>query len=105
MDRHKLNDAIAQGEAEYDVSGERQRVVLDVINSDIKQLMKICKKHNRDMPTEIKLIYDVKSKSLKTDYRYDLVYTNDPVKTASIVSNEWFEEVKKENSRRSAHSF
>ncbi|AGT43826.1 hypothetical protein [Treponema pedis] len=97
--RHKLNDAIAQGEAEYDVSGERQRMVLDVINSDIEKLMKICKEHNRDMPTEMKLIYDVKNKSLKAEYRYDLVYTNDPVKTASIVSDDWFEEIKKENGR------
>lgn len=69
------------------------------MNIDIEKLVKICKKHNRDMPTEMKLIYDVKSKSLKADYRYDLVYTNVPVKTASIVSDDWFEEVKKENSR------
>ena len=46
------------------------------------------------MPTEMKLIYDVKSKSLKAAYRYDLVYTNDPVKTASIVADDWFEDVK-----------
>ena len=47
------------------------------MNIDIEKLVKICKEHNRDMPTEMKLIYDVKSKSLKADYRYDLVYTND----------------------------
>ncbi|WP_373800061.1 hypothetical protein [Bacteroides heparinolyticus] len=97
--RHKLNDAISQGESKYDVSGERQQMVLDVIKSDIEKLMNICKEYNRDMPTEIKLIYDVKRNSLKANYRYDLVYSNDPVKTASVVSNDWFEEVKKENSR------
>ena len=42
----------------------------------------------------MKLIYDVKSKSLKADYRYDLVYSNDPVKTASNIGDDWFEEVK-----------
>lgn len=69
------------------------------MNIDIEKLVKICKEHNRDMPTEMKLIYDVKSKSLKADYRYDLVYSNDPVKTASNIGDDWFEEVKKENSR------
>ena len=67
------------------------------MNIDIEKLVKICKEHNRDMPTEMKLIYDVKSKSLKADYRYDLVYSNDPVKTASNIGDDWFEEVKKEN--------
>lgn len=43
------------------------------------------------MPTEIKLIYDVKKNSLKAEYKYDLVYSNDPVKTADDIAMEWFE--------------
>lgn len=46
------------------------------------------------MPTEFKLIYDVKSSKLKAEYKYDLVYTNDDVKTADDISDEWFEEIK-----------
>lgn len=51
----------------------------------------------RDMPTEMKLIYDVQSGKFKAQYKYDLVYTNDEVKTASHIADEWFEEVKNNN--------
>lgn len=35
-----------------------------------------------DMPTEMKLIYVVKSGNFKAEYKYNLVYTNDDIKTA-----------------------
>lgn len=95
VDRHKLNDAInPEKEPMYDVSTERQGMVMDIINSDIKKLMQLCKEYNKEMPTQIKMIYDVKKNSLKVAYRYDLVYSNDPVKTASNIGDDWFEEVK-----------
>ena len=46
------------------------------------------------MPTEIKLIYDVKKNSLKAEYKYNLVYSNDPVKTADDIAMEWFEAIR-----------
>jgi len=45
------------------------------------------------MPAEIKIIYDVSSNSLKAEYKYDLVYSNDPEKTADDMAREWFEEI------------
>lgn len=99
VERHKLNDAVdSKINFRYDVTGDRQGGVMDIINDDIKKLMKLCKEFGKEMPTEIKLIYDVKRNSLKADYRYDLVYTNDPVKTADHIELEWFEQIKSENS-------
>ena len=46
------------------------------------------------MPTELKLIYDVKSGKLQAEYKYDLVYSDDEVKTADDIAEEWFDEVK-----------
>ena len=97
VERHKLNEAIKIGEEKYDVSVDRQKAVIKIINSDIGALLKICKEYDRPMPTEMKIDYDVKNNSLKAEYKYELVYSNDAVKTASDIAAEWFEEVKKGN--------
>ena len=97
VERHKLNEAIKIGEERYDVSVDRQKDVIKIINSDIEELLKICKEYGRPMPTEMKIVYDVKNNSHKAEYKYELVYSNDAVKTASDIAAEWFEEVKKGN--------
>lgn len=95
--KHKLNDALDKNEDfVYDVSGERQDSVLKIINSDVEKIMNICKKYDRDMPTEIKLVYDVEKNSLRAEYKYDLIYSHDPVKTADNVAMEWFEQIQNE---------
>lgn len=98
--KHKLNDAIDYNvvKFQYDTSAGRQKVVMNIINDDIEKIYKLCNEHKREMPTEIKLIYDFKSNSLKAEYKYDLVYSNDPVKTADDIAMEWFEQIKVENS-------
>jgi len=100
--KHKLNDAlvIANEKAEfvYNTSSERQGTTLKIINSDIEKIIHLCKEYKREMPTEMKLIYDVVKNKLMVDYKYDLVYFNDPIKTANDIALEWFEEIKGENS-------
>lgn len=49
------------------------------------------------MPTEMKLIYDVKANSLDAQYKYDNVYSKSKIKTAYDIANEWFEEIKKKS--------
>ncbi|MGE6599271.1 immunity protein YezG family protein [Bacillus proteolyticus] len=94
---HKVNDALGDGDERYDVSRERQFMVLRIICEDIEKVEELCKEYERDMPTEMKLIYDVKSGKFKAEYKYDLVYTNDDVKTSGHIADEWFEEVKNNN--------
>ncbi|WP_297430667.1 hypothetical protein [Clostridium sp.] len=95
--KHNLNDAIDESEERYDVSTERQFAVLNIINDDVKKIKNLCIEYERDVPTELKLIYDVKKNSLKAEYKYDLVYSNDSVKTANHVAMEWFEQIKLES--------
>ncbi|MFB5198001.1 DUF600 domain-containing protein [Neobacillus sp. KR4-4] len=97
VEPYKLNDALVNGEERYDVSPERGFMVLDILNENIEKIEVLCKEYERDIPTEMKLIYDVKSGSFKAEYKYDLVYTNDDIKTADHIADEWFEEVKKNN--------
>ena len=91
---HKVNDALKEGEAKYDVSPERGFQVLGIINEDIERMKLLCKEYKKDMPTEMKLIYDVKSGRFKAEYKYELIYTNHDTKTARQIADEWFEEVK-----------
>ena len=72
-------------------------MVLDILNEDIEKIQMVCVEYGRDVPTEMKLIYDVGGGNLKAEYKYDLVYTNDDIKTASDIADEWFKEVKNTN--------
>ena len=94
VERHKVNDALEDEDERYDVSTKRQSMVLRIICEDIEKIEELCKEYERDMPTEMKLIYDVHSGKFKAQYKYDLVYTNDEVKAASHIADGWFEEVK-----------
>lgn len=89
--KHKLNDAIVTDEKEYDVSITRQKGAITVINDDIKALKDLCEKYHREMPTQIKLIYDIKNNKLNADCGYDLFYSNHKTKTADDILEEWFQ--------------
>ena len=96
LERHKLNDVKSDEEDfEYDVSEERQKALLNIILEDIKKIHALCAEYRKDMPTEMKLIYDVKKNSLKADYCYENLWTDSETKLALHICEEWFEEVKK----------
>ncbi|ANS75339.1 hypothetical protein AWM70_12575 [Paenibacillus yonginensis] len=92
--KHKLNDALNDNDSfRYNTSVERQKTVLRIINEDIEKTYNLCNEYGREMPTEIKLVYNVIRNSLNAEYKYELVYSKDPVKTADDVAKEWFEEI------------
>ena len=88
--RHKTNTI----SLEYDVSGRNQNICLDILNESIDDMIDLCKDHNRPMPTEIKMIYDVKKNSLDVQYKYDNQWLNHKTKYADDIADEWFEEIK-----------
>lgn len=93
LKKHELNDA--NNGFVYDVSCERQKACLKILMEDIKKTVNLCKEYNRPMPTEIKMVYDVNTKELNANYKYEPIYSNHKTKTAYDVANEWIEEVKK----------
>jgi Protein of unknown function, DUF600 len=97
LEPHKVNEAVKGGTEGYDISPKRQSMVLRIICEDIQKVKMLCKEYEREMPTEMKLIYDVNSGNFKAEYKYNLVYTNDDVKTADHVADEWLEEIKSNN--------
>lgn len=93
MKRHKLNEISPL----YDVSPDNQEKYNMILIEDTLELKKLCKEHQRPMPTEIKMIYDVKKNSLDVKYKYDNQWLNHKTKTPNDIANEWFEEVKNSN--------
>ncbi len=101
--KHNLNNAVNKESAIgkntmiYDTSEERQEAVLDIGLKNLEEIHDKCKEYGMEMPTEIKLHYNVKQNSLKGKYRYELIYSNDEALLPDDIFNSWFEEVKSQN--------
>lgn len=97
VQKHKVNDALQCFEEDpellYDVSRDRQIAMLDIGNEDLLKINDLCKEFNKEMPTEMKLVYDVANNKLDATYSYDLKYSNDPEKISDHIFDEWFEEM------------
>ena len=57
--------------------------------SDLKQMKHFCKEHGKEHPTELWLVYDTQTQSLKAKYSYDWRYEKD--ETLDLVPREEFE--------------
>ena len=88
--KHKLNEISSK----YNTSIERQDMLLDIGIENLESIHRKCKEFNFDMPTEIKLHYNVKQNHLKAKYKYELIYSNDETLLPDDVFNQWIEEVK-----------
>lgn len=97
LQRHHLNQITGKN---YDVSRERQSDCLDILFEDMEQIKKACQEFERPMPTQIKLIYDVTSKKMQSEYQYENQYSNVPYKLPEDVAEEWFEQVKAQEEGR-----
>lgn len=90
LKKHKLNTISSQ----YDVSLNNQQKCNVILIEDALELEQLCKEHNRPMPTEIKMVYDVKKNSLDVKYKYDNQWLNHKDKAPNDIVDEWFEEIK-----------
>ncbi|WP_128102972.1 DUF600 domain-containing protein [Paenibacillus sp. DCT19] len=67
VEKHKVNEIYS----EIVVSEERQYAVLRIGNEDLLKIINLFEKYNREMPTEMKLTYDVIKNKLEATYSYD----------------------------------
>lgn len=89
--KHKLNEI---GNKKYDVSSERQLMCLKILVNDIKKLKALFKEYNREMPTVMKIVYDIEKNSVNAEYEYGPVYGDKPNAIADEFEDMWFEEMK-----------
>src|SRR5699024_6582391 len=71
--------------------------ILDIGLENLEKINEKCKEYDKEMPTEIKLHYNVRQNSLNGKYKYDLVYSNDEELLPDDIFDLWFEELKNEN--------
>lgn len=97
--KHNLNDTSSNHKkgSFYDISEQRQEAVLNIGLENLEEIHQICKEDGSEMPTEIKLHYNVEQNSLKGKYKYDLIYSSDETLLPDDIFELWFEEIKNEN--------
>ncbi len=86
--KHKVNESLH----EVDTSEERKTSLLRISREDVLKIINLCKKYNREAPTEMKLINNAATNKLEASYSYDLKFT-DQLKSSNEIFNEWFDEV------------
>lgn len=91
---HQINSILSNSEKKFDVSQDRQETVLHIGAEDLIKIEEVCKKYGQSVPTEFKLIYDVKSNSLKAHYEYDLKYSNEEDVDTDDIFMAWYEDIK-----------
>jgi hypothetical protein len=92
MDDGKLYKKSNLGSLVSNASLQRQKATLSIIMQNTRDLIRLCESNNRPMPSEIKLIYNVPFGQLEAEYNYDSLNRET---TASEVSEEWFNALKK----------
>ena len=83
----KLNNAGLN--TDFDVSIDCQRQVAAIIKEDLYKIKAVCDKYNQPMPTEMRLVYEPKTKKFNADYKYENQFTDDMA--LSDIVNAWFE--------------
>jgi hypothetical protein len=96
LEKHQLNDIKHAGSFKYDTSDERQYGATGIIIEDIKKIKKLCDQYGKDMPTEMKLIYDVKKNRLAAKYSYENKWSDSETKLPEDIFDEWIEDVRNE---------
>ena len=88
IERHKLNTSGIN--ADFDVSVDCQKQVLNILKEDVYKIKAVCDKYNQPMPTEMRLVYEPKTKKFTAEYKYEN-QTSDKI---SVFDNydAWFEE-------------
>lgn len=93
IEKHKINTVSSK----YEVTIQRQKQCMSVLMEDMKKIIALCKEHQRPMPTEIRLIYNVKTHKIDSRYNYEPVWSNHPTKMSTHIKDEWIQELKGES--------
>ncbi|WP_226658912.1 DUF600 domain-containing protein [Pseudalkalibacillus hwajinpoensis] len=100
LQKHELNkgdNTTVTKVRKYDTSENRQEMVLDIGLKNLEEIHQKCKVYDREMPSEMKVYYNVKNNSLKGKYKYDLIYSNRDDILPDDIFESWLEEVKYSN--------
>ena len=75
-------------------SDDIQFSLLEYGIEDAEKIEVLFKENSKEVPTEIRLVYDVKNNSLKSNYIYDAMYEKNEDLSVSDVLEAWIQEEK-----------
>ena len=75
-------------------SDDIQFQLLEYGIEDAEKIEVLFKENSKEVPTEIRLVYDVKNNSLKSNYIYDAMYEKNEDLSVSDVFEAWIQEEK-----------
>ena len=75
-------------------SDDTQFSLLEYGIEDAEKIEVLFEENSKEVPTEIRLVYDVKNNSLKSNYRYDAMYEKNEDLSVSDVFEAWIQEEK-----------
>ena len=75
-------------------SDDLQFSLLEYGIEDAEKIEVLFKENSKEVPTEIRLVYDVKNNSLKSNYIYDAMYEKNEDLSVSDVFEAWIQEEK-----------
>ena len=75
-------------------SDDIQFSLLEYGIEDAEKIEVLFKENSKEVPTEIRLVYDVKNNSLKSNYRYDAMYEKNEDLSVSDIFETWIQEEK-----------
>ncbi len=101
--KHKLNESKSKNNSHsYDTSPDRQDGFARAGIDDLIEFIETCKRHQQPIPTEVKILYNVKLNKLDSNINYNMVHSNHPTFTPEDIFDNWFEEIEKTFPRRYA---
>ena len=89
--KHEVNEYLQEG---LKIDTTLQTSLLREGVKGVKNMVKDCGEYHREYPTEMWLIYDAETNSLKSKYSYEGRYDKDEELLPRKEFEKWFEEVK-----------
>lgn len=96
---HQINSVLNENE-KIDDNQERIRAMLKIGNDDWISLIELLQANKQEIPTEMKLIYDVKANEMNTKFQYDYVYSQTSDLASSSIFMAWYNEIKSDNEKK-----
>ncbi|MGT2743050.1 hypothetical protein ACVRXX_07110 [Streptococcus plurextorum] len=82
------------------MSNDRMFAFLKIGSEDLEELLEFFKIEGKEIPTQIKIIYDANNHKAKAQYSYELIHSVSETITPEEVFLKWYEEVKQEVERK-----
>lgn len=76
-----------------EISELEQKQIIHLINERILNLKEMCEDNKKQVPTEIKLIYEVETKHLISDFCYKNLYSESENLIVQNIFDKWFESI------------